>query len=66
MKQKDPDPHPDPDPLVRGVGPRVQVWILIKMSWIRNTDNKSSHLCRRTMGDGMYYMGTNCGQFGLK
>jgi hypothetical protein len=33
---------PDPDPLVRGMDPRIRIWIHNKMSWIRNTD--ISHL----------------------
>jgi hypothetical protein len=37
----DPDPLPDPnldqDPLVRGMDPRIQIRIHIKISWIRNT-----------------------------
>jgi hypothetical protein len=31
----------DPDPLVRGMDPRIRIWIHIKMSWIRNTDTYS-------------------------
>ncbi len=27
----------DPDPLVRGMDPRIQIRIHLKMSWIRNT-----------------------------
>ncbi len=33
---------PDADPLVRGVDARIQIRIHIKMSLIRNTNNKSS------------------------
>ncbi len=31
------DPEPNPDPLVRGVDPRIQIRIRIKISRIRNT-----------------------------
>jgi hypothetical protein len=31
------DPDPNPDPLVRGMDPRIRIWIHPKMSWIRNT-----------------------------
>jgi hypothetical protein len=37
-KKKHVDPHPDPDPLVRGMDPRIRIWIRIhtKMLWIRD------------------------------
>jgi hypothetical protein len=30
----------DPDPLVRGMDPRIRIWIHFKISWIRNTGEK--------------------------
>ncbi len=37
IEDPDLDPNPDPDPLVRGMDPRIRIWIHAKMSWIRNT-----------------------------
>jgi hypothetical protein len=37
MKIEGSNTDPNPDPLVRGMDPRIRIWIHTKMSWIRNT-----------------------------
>jgi hypothetical protein len=37
ISQRHGSADPDPDPLVRGMDPRIRIWIHTKMSWIRKT-----------------------------